>query len=167
MTLQGEGKFEITQSKYRLTEDQKQDDGQKLFDFCAECLKTFIDTNFVQEDGSLSLKQDEVLPLGFTVRLHYFPSVRKTNNSSSSHTLACKAILLLQTDFIELCPCNSQKKIDHGVLIRWTKGFGALNTEGFDVAEMFRKSLAKYVIILSTLQSVILAKSIYFCRTCL
>lgn len=71
VTLQGEGKFEITQSKYRLTEDQKQDDGQKLFDFCAECLKTFIDTNFVQEDGSLSLKQDEVLPLGFTVRLHY------------------------------------------------------------------------------------------------
>lgn len=71
VTLQGEGKFEITQSKYRLTEDQKQNDGQKLFDFCAECLKTFIDTNFVQEDGSLSLKQDEVLPLGFTVRLHY------------------------------------------------------------------------------------------------
>ena len=71
VTLQGEGKFEITQSKYRLTEDQKQDDGQKLFDFCAECLKTFIDTNLAQEDGGFSLKQGEALPLGFTVRLHY------------------------------------------------------------------------------------------------
>ena len=38
-----------------------------------------------------------------------------------------------------------QDRIDHGVLIRWTKGFGAPNTEGNDVAEMFRKSLAKYV----------------------
>ncbi|KXN81350.1 Hexokinase-2 [Leucoagaricus sp. SymC.cos] len=86
VTVQGEGKFEITQSKYRLTEDQKQDDGQKLFDFCAECLKTFIEFSY---------------------------------------------------------PCF-QEKIDHGVLIRWTKGFGAPNTEGHDVAEMFRKSLAKY-----------------------
>lgn len=32
---------------------------------------------------------------------------------------------------------------------------------------MFRESLAKYVILLSTLQSLILAKNIYFCRKCL
>ena len=38
-----------------------------------------------------------------------------------------------------------QERIDHGVLIRWTKGFGATNTEGEDVAAMFRKSLEKYV----------------------
>lgn len=38
-----------------------------------------------------------------------------------------------------------QERIDHGELIRWTKGFGAANTEGQDVAAMFRKSLAKYV----------------------
>jgi hexokinase len=67
VTLQGEGKFEITQSKYRLTEDQKQDEGQKLFDFCAECLKTFIDTNLAQDDGGFTLKEGETLPLGFTV----------------------------------------------------------------------------------------------------
>lgn len=67
VTLQGEGEFEITQSKYRLTEDQKQDDGQKLFDFCAECLKTFIDTNLAREDGGLQLKEGETFPLGFTV----------------------------------------------------------------------------------------------------
>lgn len=30
VTLKGEGKFEITQTKYRLTEEQKQEDGQKL-----------------------------------------------------------------------------------------------------------------------------------------
>lgn len=36
--LEGEGKFGITQAKYRLSEEQKQEDGEKLFDFCAECL---------------------------------------------------------------------------------------------------------------------------------
>ena len=63
VTLEGEGKFEITQAKYRLSEEQKQDDGQKLFDFCAECLKAFIDTH--HESGLIP--QDTVLPLGFTV----------------------------------------------------------------------------------------------------
>ncbi|EIW79630.1 hexokinase [Coniophora puteana RWD-64-598 SS2] len=107
VTLQGEGKFEITQTKYRLTEEQKQDDGQKLFDFCAECLKTFVDTN--SGDGPGQLKPGQILPLGFTFSY----------------------------------PC-SQERIDHGELIRWTKGFGAPNTEGRDVAEMFKKSLAKF-----------------------
>lgn len=64
VTLQGDGKFEITQSKYRLTEEQKQDDGQKLFDFCAECIKTFIDTNITDAE----FKNGEEIPLGFTVR---------------------------------------------------------------------------------------------------
>ncbi|KAJ8082217.1 hexokinase [Marasmius tenuissimus] len=109
VNVQGEGKFEITQTKYRLTEEQKQDDGQKLFDFCAECLKTFIDSNFSDDGGALSLKPGELLPLGFTFSY----------------------------------PCN-QNRIDHGELIRWTKGFGATNTEGRDVAEMFRKSIEKY-----------------------
>ncbi len=30
VTLEGEGKFEVTQTKYRLTEEQKQEDGEKL-----------------------------------------------------------------------------------------------------------------------------------------
>ncbi|KIY43000.1 hexokinase [Fistulina hepatica ATCC 64428] len=105
VTILGKGKFEITQSKYRLSEEQKQEDGQALFDFCAECLKTFIDTNF----EGVSFDDGTRLPLGFTFSY----------------------------------PCT-QDRIDHGVLIRWTKGFGALNTEGRDVAEMFKKSLAKY-----------------------
>ncbi|KAJ3554992.1 hypothetical protein NM688_g2819 [Phlebia brevispora] len=105
VSLQGNGKFEITQSKYRLTEEQKQDDGQLLFDFCAECLKTFIDSNI--EAGVM--EKGVVLPLGFTFSY----------------------------------PCL-QHKIDHGELIRWTKGFGAPNTEGHDVVTMFRASLAKY-----------------------
>lgn len=66
VTLQGEGKFEITQSKYRLTEEQKHEDGQRLFDFCGECLKTFIDQNI--ESGTIP--KDTVLPLGFTVRFY-------------------------------------------------------------------------------------------------
>jgi len=65
VTLQGDGKFEITQTKYRLTEEQKQDDGQKLFDFCAECLQTFIESN--TGDGPGELKPGQSLPLGFTV----------------------------------------------------------------------------------------------------
>jgi hypothetical protein len=50
---------------------------------------------------------------------------------------------------VELCVKvfiqSRQTKIDHGELIRWTKGFGATNTEGRDVAGMFRQSLEKYV----------------------
>lgn len=66
VAVQGDGKFEITQSKYRLTEEQKQDEGQKLFDFCAESLKTFIDTNLAANAGH-ELQPGELLPLGFTV----------------------------------------------------------------------------------------------------
>ncbi|KAG8216118.1 hexokinase-domain-containing protein [Butyriboletus roseoflavus] len=65
VTLQGDGKFELTQTKYRLTEEQKQDEGQKLFDFCAECLKAFVESN--TGDGPGMLKEGQVLPLGFTV----------------------------------------------------------------------------------------------------
>ena len=66
MTLQGSGKFEITQSKYRLSEEQKNGDGQKLFDFCAECLKTFVETNIGSDDDG-PIKDGKHLPLGFTV----------------------------------------------------------------------------------------------------
>lgn len=61
VSLQGAGKFEITQTKYRLTEEQKHDDGEKLFDFCAECLQTFILTNManVDEPGSAVLSELE------------------------------------------------------------------------------------------------------------
>jgi hexokinase len=46
---------------------------------------------------------------------------------------------------IDLFSVPRQERIDHGELIRWTKGFGAGNTEGRDVAEMFKRSLEKYV----------------------
>ncbi|KAJ2928462.1 hypothetical protein H1R20_g8636, partial [Candolleomyces eurysporus] len=108
VNLQGKGKFEVTQSKYRLSEEQKQDDGQKLFDFCAESLKTFIDTNS-GEGGLIQVIPGQKLPLGFTFSY----------------------------------PCK-QERIDSGILIRWTKGFGAANTEGEDVAAMFQKSLDKF-----------------------
>ncbi len=74
VNVQGEGKFEITQSKYRLTEEQKQEEGQKLFDFCAECLKIFIETNFADDSA---LKPGEVLPLGFTVSLEPAETVKR------------------------------------------------------------------------------------------
>lgn len=55
----------MTQTKYRLTEEQKQEDGSKLFDFCAECLKSFID-QYTAEEGGI-IKPGQELPLGFTV----------------------------------------------------------------------------------------------------
>ncbi|WVQ83485.1 hypothetical protein IAT38_005626 [Cryptococcus sp. DSM 104549] len=103
VTLQGHGKFEVTQTKYRLTEEQKQAEGQELLDFCAECLDSFI------RDTLKRTESDGILPLGFTFSY----------------------------------PCT-QDRIDHGVLIRWTKGFGAPNIEGRDVAAMFKQSLQKY-----------------------
>jgi hexokinase len=72
--VQGDGKFEVTQSKHRLTEDQKHGDGQKLFDFCAECLKNFINTT-LRNDKGWTLKEGEKIPLGFTVRIF----IRTTN----------------------------------------------------------------------------------------
>lgn len=71
VTLQGSGQFEITQSKYRLSEEQKNGDGQDLFDFCAECLKTFVETNFAS-DGETPIQEGQVLPLGFTVSVIVF-----------------------------------------------------------------------------------------------
>jgi hexokinase len=66
VNVQGNGKFEMTQTKYRLTEEQKQEDGAALFDFCAECLKSFIDQYTSSEEGSI-IKPGQELPLGFTV----------------------------------------------------------------------------------------------------
>lgn len=65
VVLKGKGKFEITQSKFRLTEEQKQEDGQKLFDFCAECLNKFIKDHFGNgsEDDVIL---EEHIALGFT-----------------------------------------------------------------------------------------------------
>ncbi|KAL8283309.1 hypothetical protein RQP46_005719 [Phenoliferia psychrophenolica] len=105
--LEGDGKFEITQTKYRLTEEQKHAEGQELFDFCAECLGRFIIDHYGDDDGQVDL--EEPIPLGFTFSY----------------------------------PCI-QEGINHGVLLRWTKGFGAPNVEGHDVAAMFSKSLEKF-----------------------
>ncbi|KAM0749042.1 hexokinase [Meredithblackwellia eburnea MCA 4105] len=105
--LEGDGKFEITQTKYRLTEEQKQAEGQQLFDFCAECLGRFVIDHYGDEDGNVDL--EEPIPLGFTFSY----------------------------------PCI-QEGINHGVLLRWTKGFGAPNVENHDVVAMFSKSLEKF-----------------------
>ncbi|KAF9507028.1 hypothetical protein BS47DRAFT_1352147 [Hydnum rufescens UP504] len=107
VTLSGEGKFELTQTKYRLTEEQKQEDGSKLFDFCADCVAGFIRAHIGDKDGSI--KEGQELALGFTFSY----------------------------------PCT-QDRIDQGTLIRWTKGFGAPNVEGRDVAELFRNAMAKH-----------------------
>lgn len=104
--LEGDGKFAITQSKYKLTDEQKLGDGQALFDFCAECLASFIKDHYENEDGTIVLDKD--ISLGFTFSY----------------------------------PCL-QERIDHGTLLRWTKGFGAAGVEGNDVVAMFRKALDK------------------------
>lgn len=64
--LQGNGKFQITQTKYRLTEEQKQEEGTKLFDFCAECVASFVEEHTGEGPGYIP--EGEEIPLGFTVR---------------------------------------------------------------------------------------------------
>lgn len=103
VSLLGGGKFEITQTKYRLSEEQKQEDGAVLFDFCAQCIKEFIDS--------------------------HLPDVTHDNPAIVGFTFSY--------------PCL-QERIDHGILIRWTKGFGAPNVEGQDVGELFRSALERH-----------------------
>ncbi|SHO76535.1 Similar to S.cerevisiae protein HXK2 (Hexokinase isoenzyme 2) [Malassezia sympodialis ATCC 42132] len=101
--LKGNRKFDLTQVKFRITDEQKHEDGSKLFDFCAKCVKDFITKHF----GSCE-KVSNPLSLGFTFS---YPTV--------------------------------QRAIDHGELIRWTKGFSNPHTEGHDCADMLRQSLKK------------------------
>lgn len=103
VSLLGGCKFEITQTKYRLTEEQKQEEGAKLFDFCAVCIKEFINVHLPKVNA------ENPIVLGFTFSY----------------------------------PCL-QEKIDHGILIRWTKGFGAPNVEGHDVGELLKTALEKH-----------------------
>ncbi len=77
----------------------------------------------------------------------------------SSLTPAGRRVLSASADFIQLTwvpSVYSQVRIDHGELIRWTKGFGAPNTEGHDVAAMFRKSLEKFVSVAVSLKGEVL-----------
>ncbi|WFD36880.1 hexokinase [Malassezia cuniculi] len=100
--LTGDRKFEITQAKFRLTDEQKQEDGTKLFDFCAQCCKDFIGQRCNLSTANLPLS------LGFTFS---YPT--------------------------------SQDRIDHGKLIRWTKGFGNAGVEGNDCAQLLRDALER------------------------
>ncbi|KAL5478227.1 HXK1_2 [Sanghuangporus weigelae] len=107
---QGEGKFEIAQTKYRLTEEQKHDDGEKLFDFCAECLKTFIETNLstVSEPGAnVSLDTEEKDK----------KSIRVEQTESTGHTETLlqpgqQLSLGFTVSSTSYYPC--QERIDHG-----------------------------------------------------
>lgn len=103
--LLGNSKFTLTQSKFRLAEEQKQGNGDDLFDFCAQCLKSFIDAQIPQATT------ESPIPLGFTFSY----------------------------------PCH-QESIDHGVLVRWTKGFGTIGVEGNNVAQLFKNSLQKLMV---------------------
>jgi hypothetical protein len=56
--------------------------------------------------------------------------------------LACKSGLQ-ETNQFEAS--HRQERIDHGSLLRWTKGWGAPNVEGHDVVEMLNVAIKKYV----------------------
>ena len=60
---------------------------------------------------------------------------------------------------------HRQDRIDHGELIRWTKGFGAPNTEGRDVAEMFITSLKTHVCVAFALFPAAILNVLLFCVT--
>lgn len=78
VTLEGEGKYEITQTKYRLTEEQKHVDGEILFDFCAESVASFIHSSIAE--GVLKDGQD--ISMGFTVRLSVILSKRSRSHEN-------------------------------------------------------------------------------------
>ncbi|KAG8892006.1 hexokinase A, partial [Tulasnella sp. 403] len=105
VTLLGSGEYKVEQMKYRLTEEQKQMDGDLLFDFCAECLSSFVKAAIAKG----VVHEGREIHMGFTFSY----------------------------------PCD-QDRIDNGILIRWTKGFGNPNVEGRDVAAMFTKALQKH-----------------------
>lgn len=61
VTVKGNGEFELTQTKYRISNEQKREDGEKLFDFFAESIRHFIEHQY----GSID-KVPGTLSLGFT-----------------------------------------------------------------------------------------------------
>ena len=92
VTLKGQGTFEMTQSKYRLSEAQKHEDGSKLFDFCAECVANFVTSN-THEDGTGIIKPGQTLTLGFTVRSPLLFAQLYLTGRTSSHTLASECLI--------------------------------------------------------------------------
>ena len=125
VVLKGEGKFEMTQTKFRLTDEQKQEDAQTLFDWCASCLKTFLTDHYAPEGSDGPLLEEEVA-LGWTFS---YPTKQERIVSRE-----CPKLLRMLL---------TQAQQDHGVLVRWTKGFGNPGAEGNDCAAMFRKALEK------------------------
>ncbi len=99
-------------------------EGSLLFDFCAESLFAFLEQ--AQADGTIQPGSN--IPMGFTV--------------SRCPLLLYSCSLALHTPKFSY-PCQ-QDRIDHGILIRWTKGFGNRNVEGYDVTQLFATSLEKY-----------------------
>lgn len=104
VTLGGDGKFELTQTKYRLTEEQKQQEGEKLFDFCAECVAGFVNANIGDADGLL--KKGQEVSLGFTVSrllISLFLGGDTLPNIFSSPTVL---VSLHVCSLAKLCPLN-------------------------------------------------------------
>lgn len=66
VSVEGGGKFSMIQQKDLVTEEQKQEDGLKLFELCAKYVAKFVKAN-TGEGGPL--KKGHELSLGFTVSL--------------------------------------------------------------------------------------------------
>ena len=58
VTIEGNGKYDLLQAKYRIPEEYKHGERDRLFDHIAVCVKKFLDDH--HEDGELDM------PLGFT-----------------------------------------------------------------------------------------------------
>ena len=102
-------------------------------DFCVECLDSFIRETLGRTEA------DGILSLGFTVRQLVISHGAKLTNSSltlvlNSGLTTVVGSLMLSKRYAELLE-----------LIRWTKGFGAPNIEGHDVAAMFKDALVRLV----------------------
>jgi hypothetical protein len=143
--LEGGGQFEITQTKYKLTEEIKQGDGQKLCKWWPFDVLANRSSNHVSQ----STFAPNALPRSSMTSARRASSALTTISpwGSLSATRACTFSLALFHVLPwphHMCDC-SQERIDHGVLLRWTKGFGAANVEGHDVVEILSKALEKHV----------------------
>ena len=64
-----------------------------------------------------------------------------TDNSGDDKLIAPGSVLPLGFTFSY--PCD-QNRIDHAVLIRWTKGFGVAGAEGVDCGGLFQEALKRH-----------------------
>lgn len=134
VTLEAHGTSRIRTKKFVVSDDLKTTaNGEKLFDFFAECVLLALkewggydDLLTVNTDANTSNKKKE-------------PKSPSRKRGASENTPATRQLKL---GFTFSFPCQ-QLALNKGTLIHWTKGFSAGNVEGADVVKLLQDALAR------------------------